>query len=245
MNKLAPDITGLFCLCLIVTIATMPALELRETFLEGSEGALLTTLPNWTFSGPQDTWSITSAGPGEGGAVEAASPGTYQRALNPEESVDPSTGPTIFKVKIRFAGPDSWADFRISLLQSGGVNGIGICFQGGGGEGSADNVIGISESGSSWGDIKFEILETQWQSDVWYQVEIDSLQWSGGALSGVVSVYEAGNPAQKLIDRKPLGVFGQASGFQKIDLISFGSVGAARAFQIADIEFGPDKTAAR
>lgn len=220
----------------------MPALwagGIHETFSNVSEGALLTTLPNWTFNGDQDAWTVASGGK-NGGMIEARTPGTYLRNLSGEEVFDATSGTYTFKAKICLVGSDAWEDVRLSLLQSGGVNGITLKFSSGADEGSSDNAVAISEGGEFWGDVKFKTSEVPWQANTWYQVEIKNLQWDGGVLSGNVSVYALDDPAQKLLDNQPVGLFGPPAAFKKIDLISIASVGAGRAFQISDLELGPE-----
>lgn len=238
-NVFPPRFLKIGVLALCLGVPALVQAQVKDELLNVSEGALLTTLPNWTFNGDQDAWTI-SAGGKYGGLIEARTAGTYHRRLEGGEVLDPAQPPYVFKAKICIAGSDSWADARLCLLQSGGVNGMGISFSGGQNDGTSDNTIAISEGGTSWGETKFKTAAEGWQANTWYQVEIRDLRWDGGTLAGSVTVFPVDDPSQKLVDKAPIGVFGDPASFAKVDILSVASVGAARELQVSDIEFGPE-----
>lgn len=211
--------------------------DLKETFPNVSEGALLTTLPKWAHvTGGTDNWVLASFGNSEGNGFEAAALGSYQRALSESDALTAGGGPYSFKAKIRFNGSTSWASVHLDLLQTGGTNGCGIRFDGGEADGSASNKVSVSEGGTYWGDVKYHVIDNaHWQSNVWYQVEINNLVLGVTGLTGSVTIYDKSSPSTKLVDNAPIVLYGNAS-CGKLDLIAFSSVGAERPFQIGDIE---------
>lgn len=216
------------------------AADVKEQFLNVSEGALLSTLPNWTHpSSEEDTWTVTNLG-ADGGVMEAASKGAYHRVLTEKEWVQPGDTRT-FRYKIRFTGSDSWTSVQIDLLEAGGINGASLRFDGGESEGSGDNRVGLSESGSSWGNIQYRWSEARWRPNVWYQVEITNVIVSSAGISGMVTIFDANNPAEKLVENQPLAAFGNPGSFKRIDTIAISSTGAARPFQIGNIELNATK----
>ncbi|HEY8965927.1 MAG TPA: hypothetical protein VIM58_05760 [Candidatus Methylacidiphilales bacterium] len=218
------------------------AADVKEPFLNVSEGALLTTLPQWVHVGDDpDAWTLAGQGPGgSGGAIEAATKGTYHRPLKGGEEITASTPPRTFRFKIRFTGSEAWETVKIDLLEAGGVNGCGLRFDGGEADGSSDNKVGLSSGGASWGDVQYAWSnDAHWTTNVWYQVEVTGLALSGGGVTGTVSVFNAEKPDEKLVDRQPLAAYG--SGLQKIDILSIGASGAARTFQVGAIELVAQK----
>ncbi len=238
MNDLSQSRLTLACssLILLTAIAPLCADDVKETFANISEGALLTTLPQWTHaSEDEDTWTLSNLG-ADGGAFEATSKGSNHRTLTDREVIVPSQEPRIFRFKIRFIGDDSWAAVQANLLEAGGINGCCIRFDGGESEGSGDNKIGISQGGAFWGDPKYKWIDARWQPNVWYQVEITNLLVTSQGATAKVTIFDLANPANKLVENQPLTSFGSAGTMQRLNIIAFSSTGAARPFQIGNIE---------
>ena len=212
--------------------------DFKESFANISEGALLTTLPKWTHTttGP-DNWVLSNFDT-EGGGFEASAKGAYHRNMADTEAITLGKGSYSFKTKIRFTGANSYVSVHIDLMETGGVNGCGICFNSGAGGGSSDTTIAISESGKSWGDVKYNTPKAHWAPNVWYVVEFNDLNTKSGKLTGTVSIYDKGNPSTKLVDNAPIVAYGDPMGFDKIDIISISSFGADRPFQIGEIDLG-------
>ena len=241
MRSQTPFLFGqvVFCVALLLMI-TGPARaeDVKESFANISEGALLTTIPKWSHAtGNTDNWVLTNFGTSDGNGFEAGATGAYHRTLSDSEAVTGSS-PHSFKTTIRFTGSTAWASVHIDLLESGGINGCGIRFDGGPSDGSTDTVIGISNGGTYWGDVKYDNLKTHWQANVWYVIEINGLSLGGGGLKATVTIYDKSNPSNKLADNSPIAIYGNPMTFDKIDTISISSVGAERAFQIGEIDLG-------
>ena len=211
--------------------------EVKETFANISEGALLSTIPKWNHAdGGTDNWVLASFGGSDGNGFEAGALGSYRRGLSDSEALTDSR-PYTFMAKIRFTGSTAYASIHIDLLESGGVNGLGIRFDGGEADGASANVISVSESGASWGDVKCHTVDNaHWQSNVWYQIEIDNINITASGPVGTVTIYDKSNPSNKLVDKSPISAYGSAGGITKVDMISISSVGAERPFQMGDIE---------
>jgi hypothetical protein len=220
------------------TALTLLGEDVKEKFANISEGALLTTLPKWTHaSGTTNNWVLASFGDSEGGGFEATGLGAYRRALSDSEALTMGSRPYSLKAKIRFTGSTAYASVHVDLLKSGGIDGCGIRFDGGTSDGASANSISVSSGGTYWGDVKYHVIEnSHWQTNVWYQIEINNIVLGASGLTGTVSIYDKSNPTTKLVDNYAIGLYGVAGGLDRFDQISISSVGAERPFQMGDIE---------
>lgn len=229
---------ALCVMSLSTSTATLFGGEVKEKFTNISEGALLTTVPKWGHAnGTTDNWVLANFGGSEGGGFEASALGSYRRALSDSEALTMGSAPHTFSAKIRFTGSTAYASVHIDLLKTGGVDGFGIRFDGGEADGASANSISVSEGGTYWGDVKYHVVDNaHWQSNVWYQIEINNLVLGPAGLTGTVTIYDKSNPSTKLVDNQAIAPYGVPGGVDKFDLISISSVGAERPFQMGDIE---------
>ncbi|PAW78772.1 MAG: hypothetical protein B9S32_05155 [Verrucomicrobia bacterium Tous-C9LFEB] len=235
--------SGIAAIVLWVLQATCPSgiAGVQETFSAVPEDTELKSVENWSVH----------QGDGHGGKVKLAAgysgPGArielneQYRRLIPEDQAfvleEKAAGE--FRIKLRVMAPnDGYVMTQVLIGSNDGVHGMAIRFNGGTRDGSADNFIQISSGGASWGKISFDdIKKAAWKKETWYEIVISdfSRDPNSPAVEGKVTIREAGEAPDILLEATPIRAFGTSGKFTKINVVVVGNCGTARAFDVDDL----------
>ncbi len=215
--------------------------EWQEVFSGAAQDADLKTVENWTVH----------QGDGQGGKVKLAAGysglgarielNEQYRCQIPENQAlileEKATGE--FRLKLRIMAPnDGYVMTQVLIGSNDGVHGVAVRFNGGHRDGSADNFIQVSNGGASWGKISFDDMKkATWKKETWYEIVISDLSRDphSATIEGKLTIREAGDAPDVVIESAPIRSFGTTVKFTKVNVVVVGNCGTARAFDVDDI----------
>jgi hypothetical protein len=203
-----------------------PLVSWQDWFSGAFEGQTLRSVDGWTQAVGTNSWilSDTAGYLGRGIQIDSSSQ-RYERTLTAVETADYTDNGFLYETKILLAasGDDRYAVTHLQVVESGGVNGFTVRFDGNSINGPSDNTIGVSTGGTSWGSVPMEYYPAAWEAGVWYTVQLRDITLYASGVSGTrtaqLTVFETDDPENILLQDVDVTAYGNDT-FDKVDLLS-------------------------
>lgn len=214
----------------------------EDCLAEVADGSALESISGWSIaSGTNSSWLVCGiAGHAGCGILAGSNFMRYERELTGTEIADHSDSGFTYEARVQLAadGDDRYAVSKLEVMESGGVNGFTVCFDGQSVLGPSDNRIRVSSGGTSWGNVTWTDYAVGWEAGIWYAVRLCNIQLPASGVSGArtaqLTVFETDDPSNVLLSEVPVTAFGNNT-FDKVDLLSIQEAGACRTTYIDEI----------